>query len=83
MKLIKNIFNNIDFHLNAQTKSLIIKYAENQISLKLDEAGKIHFDAVLIIDGPRQQAIDEKGFFILPSQLFCNVAKSLDTNNDS
>ena len=58
MKLIKNIFNNIDFHLNAQTKSLIIKYAENQISLKLDEAGKIHFDTVLIIDGHRQQAID-------------------------
>ena len=31
----------------------------------------------------RQQAIDEKGFFILPSQLFCNVARSLDTNNEA
>lgn len=33
-------------------------------------------------ENARQQAIDEKGFFILPSQLFCNVAKSLDTNKE-
>lgn len=34
-------------------------------------------------ENARQQAIDEKGFFILPSQLFSNVAKSLDTNNEA
>lgn len=33
-------------------------------------------------ENARQQAIDEKGFFILPSQLFCNIAKSLDTNKE-
>ncbi len=30
----------------------------------------------------REETIKEKGFFILPSQLFCNVAKSLDTNKE-
>ena len=30
----------------------------------------------------RQQAIDEKGFFIPPSQLFCNVARSLKLNDE-
>lgn len=34
-------------------------------------------------ENARQQAVDEKGFFILPSQLFCNVSKSLDTNDES
>ena len=34
-------------------------------------------------ENARQQAVDEKGFFILPSQLFSNVAKSLDTNNEA
>ncbi len=33
-------------------------------------------------ENARQQAIDEKGFFILPSQLFCNVAKKLDVNKE-
>lgn len=33
-------------------------------------------------ENARAQAIDEKGFFILPSQLFSNVAKSLDTNKE-
>lgn len=33
-------------------------------------------------ENARTQAIDEKGFFILPSQLFSNVAKSLDTNKE-
>ena len=30
----------------------------------------------------REETIKEKGFFILPSQLFCNVVKSLDTNKE-
>ena len=58
MELLKTIFKNIDFHLNAQTKTLTIIYAENRISLRLGDDGKIHFDTVLILDGPRQQAID-------------------------
>ena len=58
MELIKTIFKNIDFHLNAQTKTLTIIYVENRISLQLGDDGKIHFDTVLILDGPRQQAID-------------------------
>ena len=33
-------------------------------------------------ENARQQAIDEKGFFILPSQLFSNVSKSLDLNKE-
>ena len=31
----------------------------------------------------RDETIKEKGFFILPSQLFCNVTKGLDTNNEA
>ena len=58
MELIKTIFKNIDFHLNVQTKTLTIIYAENRISLQLGDDGKIHFDTVLTLDGSRQQAID-------------------------
>lgn len=35
-----------------------------------------------VAENARQEAIKEKGFFILPSQLFGNVVKSLDTNRE-
>ena len=58
MELLKSIFNNIDFHLNAQTKTLAITYGENHIFLRLSEDGKVHFDTNLVLDGSSAKAID-------------------------
>ena len=33
------------------------------------------------VESAKEQLVDEKGFFILPSMLFCNVAKDADTND--
>ena len=52
MEYLKSIFTNIDFHLNAQTKTLNIIYGENHISLRLTEDGKVRFDTNLVLDGP-------------------------------
>lgn len=47
-------------------------------------AGKTDFNYAKLDDTTasygRQQAVDEKGFFIAPSQLFCNIAKTADTD---
>lgn len=52
MELLKSIFTNFDFHLNAQTKTLTIKYGENHISLCIMEDGKVRFDTNLVLSGP-------------------------------
>ena len=56
MEFLKSIFTNIDFHLNAQTKTLTITYGENHISLRLTEDGKVRFDTNLVLDGPSAKA---------------------------
>ena len=58
MEFLKSIFTNIDFHLNAQTKTLTITYGENHISLRLTEDGKVRFDTNLVLDGPSAKAIE-------------------------
>ena len=50
------------------------------------EAGVDGFDYTLISDEEaeygREQIVEEKGYFILPSHLFANVAKHADTNEN-
>ena len=60
MELLKSIFTNIDFHLNAKTKTLTITYGDNHISLRLDEAGKVRLDTNLVLDGPSCKAIEDE-----------------------
>lgn len=58
MEFLKNIFTNIDFHLNAQTNTLTITYGDNHISLHIAEDGKVRFDTNLVLDGPATKAIE-------------------------
>lgn len=50
------------------------------------EAGIDDFDYTLMSDEEAEEAremvVEEKGYFILPSQLFANVAKNADTNEN-
>ena len=50
------------------------------------EAGVEGFDYAVMDDADaenaRTQMVEEKGFFILPSQLFCNVCKTCEENDD-
>lgn len=50
------------------------------------EAGYVDFDYASLSDadaeGVRDDIVDEKGFFILPSQLFANVRESADSNEN-
>ena len=50
------------------------------------EAGRKDFDYAKISDAEaedaRQDMVETKGFFILPSQLFCNVRKNAHNNKD-
>lgn len=50
------------------------------------EAGIDDFDYTLMTDEEAEEArdmvVEEKGYFILPSQLFANVAKNADTNEN-
>lgn len=51
-----------------------------------EEAGVEGFDYAEMTDAEAEEARDmmvqEKGFFILPSQLFCNVCKNCELNDD-
>ena len=51
-----------------------------------EEAGVDGFDYTLMSDEEAEEAremvVEEKGYFILPSQLFANVAKNADTNEN-
>ena len=51
-----------------------------------EEAGVDDFDYTLMSDEEAEEAremvVEEKGYFILPSQLFTNVAKNADTNEN-
>ena len=57
----------------------IIKSILNSIIKDID-AGNSNFDYAKMSDSEAEEAreglVEEKGFFILPSELFCNVRKS-------
>ncbi len=59
MEVIKSIISNIDLHINAAEKSLIIIYGENHITLRLGEDGRIHFDTTLVLDGSTRNSDEE------------------------
>ena len=58
----------------------------NYINAGEHEAGNINFDYATISDKEAEEArsdmVKTKGFFILPSQLFCNVRKHAHNNPD-
>ena len=58
----------------------------NYINADEYEAGNINFDYAKISDAEAEEAREDmvktKGFFILPSQLFCNVRKNARNNKD-
>ena len=58
----------------------------NYINENEREAGNINFDYALMSDAEAEEAREDmvktKGFFILPSQLFCNVRKKAHNNED-
>ena len=58
----------------------------NYINAGEHEAGNINFDYATISDKKAEEArsdmVKTKGFFILPSQLFCNVRKHAHNNPD-
>lgn len=58
----------------------------NYINNLQEQAGIKDFDYSTMSDeeaeGARDMIVDEKGFFILPSQLFCNVCKTAEKNEN-
>ena len=58
----------------------------NYINTLQQEYDNIEFDYAQLTDEEAEQSrkalVDEKGFFILPSQLFCNVCKNADKNEN-
>lgn len=58
----------------------------NYINIGEHEAGNTDFDYSKMLDKDAEEAREDmvktKGFFILPSQLFCNVRKSAKTNEN-
>jgi type I restriction system adenine methylase HsdM len=58
----------------------------NYINEGEEEAGNTGFDYALLSDGDAEQAredlVQTKGFFILPSELFCNVTKKASSDEN-
>ena len=58
----------------------------NYINKGEHDAGNVDFDYVKLSDSDaevaRKDLVDTKGFFILPSQLFCNVRKNAKNNEN-
>lgn len=59
---------------------------ENYINSGEQKAGNSNFDYSMLSDENaefgRKQTVEEKGFYILPSELFCNVRKYAKNNQD-
>lgn len=57
----------------------------NYINEGEQEAGNLDFDYAQMTDAEAEEArkglVEEKGFFILPSELFCNVQNNCDNEN--
>lgn len=51
MELLKQIFTNIDFHLDAKKRLLTILYGSNRIVLRLTEEGNVKLETDLLLDG--------------------------------
>lgn len=51
MENLKTVLAPLDFHFIAQSRTLIVSYRENYISLRLTEDGKVRIDANLVLDG--------------------------------
>ncbi len=58
----------------------------NYINVGEHEVGNLDFDYAKLSDAEAEEArtdmVKTKGFFILPSQLFCNVRKNAHNNKD-
>lgn len=54
MEILKDIFTNIDFHLNTQTRTLDISYGKNQICLSLTQDNNVHLSTNLILATPTE-----------------------------
>lgn len=58
----------------------------NYINAGEQEAGNIDFDYTKMLDADAEEAreglVEEKGFFILPSELFCNVNQKADNDEN-
>lgn len=54
MEILKEIFANIDFHLNAQMRTLDISYGRNQIRLSLTQDNVVHLSTNLILASPTE-----------------------------
>ena len=55
MEAIKQVFRNIDFHLNAKNRSLTIIYGDSYITLQLTEDGRMNLQTNLFLERPTQQ----------------------------
>ena len=58
----------------------------NYINSGEQEAGNLDFDYAKMLDGDAEEAreglVEEKGFFIPPSELFCNVNSRADNDEN-
>lgn len=54
MEILKEIFTNIDFHLNTQMRTLDISYGKNQIRLSLTQDNTVHLSTNLILASPTE-----------------------------
>lgn len=58
----------------------------NYLNTEEHKAGNINFDYSIISDSDaefgREETLEEKGFYILPSELFCNVKKRANHDKD-
>ena len=69
---------------------MFYRYVSENLANYINEgeraAGNASFDYAAMSDseaeGARESLVEEKGFFILPSELFCNVRKSADKDEN-
>ena len=54
MEILKEIFADIDFHLNTQMRTLDISYGRNQIHLSLTQDNAVHLSTNLILASPTE-----------------------------
>ncbi len=75
-----------DYVLGTMFYRYISENLANYINAGEWESGKDGFDYAELSDADAEEArnglVDEKGFFILPSELFCNVCRRADTDEN-
>lgn len=55
MKILKQVFESIEFHLNAKERTFTILYGESQITISLTEEGKLKLDTSLLLEAPAKK----------------------------